>query len=221
MKKLLLVFSVIFGLGILGWYWFSPQGIEPILSSPHLPSFVRQPAPVPNEWKEKQATLPPLEGVDGNFLQSLKAEALKIDSVNVNAEEAEQKARAQVDAMGEKEIEFLAKFVTSEGASGPERIYSIYLLDMAGDRAWGALREVALTPLKERMAAPHTMEEVKSMQEKALVYMAVDALAEQAKENPRAREELERWASEARSPEVRGYILDRLKELSSQTPVGG
>lgn len=220
MKKLGLALAIVLALGALGWYVLSPEKGQPILSSPNLPTFLRQPAPVPEEWKEKQSSLPPLEGVDGNFLKSLKEEALKIDSVNVNAEEAEQKAKAQADAMGEKEMQFLAKLVTSDGASGPERIYSIFLLDMAGDRAWGSLKEIALTPLKERMAAPHTMEEVKSMQEKALVYMAVDALAEQAKENPRAKEELERWAAEARSPEVRGYILDRLKELSSATGSG-
>jgi hypothetical protein len=215
MKKLWwgLLFVLVGGAGV---FLLLPKSEnQNFLPAKLLPAALRPAVPPPKAFQEKQAVLPPLEGVDGKFLQFVLDEAPKIDSLNVNAEEADRRARAQVDSLGERELEFLGKMVNSEGATGPQKIYSVYLLDLAGERAWGSLREVALAPLKERMAAPHTMEEVKSMQEKAFVYMAVDALAEQAETNPKAVEELERWAAEARNPEVRAYILQKLKELPS------
>ncbi len=217
MKKVLLILVFVLAAGV-GVFLLLPKSENGELQPAKLlPAALRPVTPPPQAMQDKKAVLPPLEGVDGGFLQFVIDEAPKIDSLNVNAEEADRRARAQVDALGEKELEFLGKFVNSEGATGPQKIYSVYLLDLAGERAWAAMKEAALTPLKERMAAPHTMEEVKSMQEKAIVFMAIDALAEQAGSNPKAVEELERWAAEARSPEVRAYILEKLKELPSSS----
>ncbi len=217
MKKLLFVLLLVIGVGV-GAFLLMPKSENGELQPTKLlPAALRPVAPPPKALQEKQAVLPSLDGIDGAFLQFVIDEAPKIDSLNVNAEEADRRARNQVEALGEKELEFLGKFVNSEGATAPQKIYSVYLLDLAGERAWGALKEVALAPLKERMAAPHTVDEVKSMQEKAFIYMAIDALAEQAESNPKAAEELERWAAEVRNPDIREYILKKLKELPSST----
>lgn len=215
MKRILLVLVLVIGAGV-GIFLLLPKSENGELHPAKLlPAALRPTVPPPKVLQDKQAVLPPLDGVDGKFLQFVIDEAPKIDSLNVNAEEADRRARAQVDDLGDRELEFLGKFVNSEGATGPQKIYSVYLLDLAGERAWNALREVALTPLKERMAAPHTVDEAKSMQEKAFIYMAIDALAEQAESNPKAVEELERWAAEVRNPDIRDYILEKLKELPS------
>jgi hypothetical protein len=169
---------------------------------------------LPPVFEAQKATLPPMDGVNLALLHTIAEEAPKLDTTKVDADAAEVKAMEQAQALTESDMDFLAKLVQSDSSTANQKIYSIYLLDLSKAKAWKFLKEVALTPLKNRVSAPHTMDEAKAMQEKSLVFMAIDALAEQAKTDAGAKAELASWAESAASREAQEYILEKLKELA-------
>lgn len=156
---------------------------------------------------------PSADGVNPVFVAFLKREAALLESTKNDAVKAEQRVEVQAEAMGPREISFAKDTALAPQAAANERILSAYLLVSAGEKAWSAIQELLLAPLSRARAEPHTIEEAKAMQEKALRLMAVDGLAEQAATNARARELLSRMASEVQDPGLRNYILQKLGEL--------
>jgi hypothetical protein len=153
------------------------------------------------------------EGAAGNFQRFLLSEAASVGSPNVDAAAAAARVAAAAAAMTEPEIEAARDLALAPGAPGSQRVLATYLLTAGGKKSWRALKDIALAPTSSSRAEPHTVDELKNTQGKALSLMAVDALAQQAATDPAAREELLRWESEAKDATIRSYIGRKLREL--------
>jgi hypothetical protein len=210
MKKILFGLAVVIAV-VLGFFFAKDSTFKeiPLFTPP------KENQSIPQVFESQKEKLPPLDGVNLALLHTIAEEAPKLDSTQVDAEAAELKALAQAQVLNDSDMDFLVKLVQSDSSTANQKIYSIYLLDMSKEKAWKYLKEIALSPLKNRVTAPHSMDEVNAMQEKSLVFMAIDALAEQAISDQKARAELEKWAETAPSREAQEYILEKLKELSN------
>jgi hypothetical protein len=155
---------------------------------------------------------PPPPGAKPEFVEFLGKESIALDSTNLDAEAAERRALEQAAAMGPLEIQYSKDVVLSEGSAN-QRVLALYLLTLAGPKAAGALREIVLAPLPDGRVKADSEEEHRLMQEKAQRVTAIDALADQAKKDPAARDSLLRLADEVRDQSVRAYILKKIQSL--------
>ena len=192
------------------------QNAEQNLSNP-----INSVAPIPDRAtvvaiSEAAKTAPP-EQARPELVSFFKKESSEMDLKKENTVEAEERAEAQAGLMNASDISFVKKNVLSANSSANEKIFGVFLLGKAAGKSVSALSDIIRTPYSSRPnPAPHTVEETKAMQEKAIVYMAVDALAAQAKDgDASALEELRRLANEAPDPGVRNYVLGKIAELSA------
>jgi hypothetical protein len=147
------------------------------------------------------------------FVDFLRIEAKSLDTVGIDAEAAERRAQSAASSMGPKEFQFARDVALSAASASGERIMAIFLLTSAGEAGWPALRNILSAPLSRDRVEPHTEAEHKSVQEKALRLMAVDALAEEAVTSERARAELRAWASATPDASLARTIQKKLDGL--------
>lgn len=148
------------------------------------------------------------------FVHFLRTESMEVEA-KVNPEESQQHMEEQMAQMGEAELIYAKERALSEVSSAKEKILSVYLLAGA-KQSTKVLQDFISAPLKGASEPePHTIEETKSMQEKTLRVMAIDALAERAVKDSEAREALLRLAESVQDAGLRDYILRKTRTLPS------
>ncbi len=156
---------------------------------------------------------PPPPGVSASFVTFLLAEAPLLEK-KTDAEEAQKRMEQQAQIMSEADLNFAKDVALSDKSSAAERIIAVYLLSLAGPRAYKILLEHASAPFTAPPnPEPHSADEIKNSQEKALRAIAIDALLEQATTQEK-RDDLSKLATETREPWLRSYIEKGLKALS-------
>jgi hypothetical protein len=211
MKRFILA-AAAFVIAFALFYFRDHPRLEPLVAP--LQNITSAPSPVANPAPSVPPAVPPPAGAKPEFVEFLGKESVAMDSTNVDAESAERRAMDQAAAMGPLEIQYSRDTVLSGKGSANQRVLALYLLTLAGPKAAGALREVVLAPLPDGRVQPHSEEEHKLMQEKAQKVTAIDALADQAKQDPSARDSLLRLADEVRDQGLRAYILKKIQSIT-------
>lgn len=212
MKRLGLLFAALF-LGLVALFLNKDHPrLEPLVAPLQklIPLANVASTPVP---AVAPAVTPPA-GANPAFVKFLGEESVRLDSPSVDTEAAERRSMEQAAQMGPLDILYSRDTVLSGKGSANQRVLALYLLTLAGPKAAGALREIVLAPLPDGRVAAHSEEEHALMQEKAQKVTAIDALAEQAKQDPAARDSLLRLADEVRDPGLRAYILKKIQSNS-------
>jgi hypothetical protein len=210
MKRIILAAAaIIVVLSALFFYRDHPQ-LAPLVAPLQAlaPSAPATPAPTAGV----SPALPPPPGAKSEFVEFLGRESIALDSTNLDAEAAERRSMEQAEKMGPLEIQYSRDIVLSEGSAN-DRVLALYLLTLAGPKAAGALREIVLAPLPDGRVKADSEEEHRLMQEKAQRVTAIDALADQAKKDPAARDSLLRLADEVRDQGLRSYVLKKIQSL--------
>ena len=216
MKRYLpLLFAALLLAGaFLAWRYHNLTSPTNILSDPdNAAPPTREPNPDPSLPQAPVAPAPPAEKVAPTFVSFLSAEATSMDSPRIDADLAQKRMEEQAARMGEHELRYARDLVLGGQYPANQRIVAAAVLGLAGEKGWEAGRAAVVPPFESGRAEPHSLDEVKNTQAKALAIMLVDSLAEQARTNPRARDELARWGKEAKDSTVQKHIARRLKEL--------
>lgn len=210
MKRLILALVALIVLVTLFLFRDHPR-LEPIVAP--LQKLGSASAPAPGPAPSVPPAVPPPPGAKPEFVKFLGEESVRLDSPNVDTEAAERRSLEQAGAMEPLEIQYARDTVLSGKGSANQRVLALYLLTLAGPKAAGALREIVLAPLPDGRVQAHSEEEHNLMQEKAQRVTAIDALTEQAKQDPAARDSLLRLADEVRDPGLRAYILKKIQSI--------
>jgi hypothetical protein len=210
MKRITLAVAAILIILVVLFLFRDHPRLEPLVAPLQklAPSVASSPASAPS----LAPALPPPPGAKPGFVEFMGRESIALDSTNLDTEAAERRALDQAEAMGPLEIQYSRDIVLSEGSAN-QRVLALYLLTLAGPKAAGALREIVLAPLPDGRVKADSEEEHRLMQEKAQRVTAIDALADQAKKDPAARDSLLRLADEVRDQGLRAYILKKIQSL--------
>ncbi len=160
-------------------------------------------------------------GVDLGAMESgplndwLRQEAVSMDMTNNDVAQVEIKLRASANTLKPEQLKELVSKALSFNTPANERILSAYLLTLnSSDASTGAQFDLAKEALPDLgPALPHSEAELRRTQELALRYMEVDQLAEKAKTDSNARDNLKLLLTQAKSEEVRRYVARKIKEL--------
>lgn len=194
--------------GILNSPSPAPTGNAP--ASPSAPSAGNTEAD-----SEAKPSLPSTDGVSPPLLRFFQEESKSLDSVHVNAAQAEAKGEAQAKAMGSREIRYAQELVLSPHAPANQRILAIYLLTKGSAATNPALKNIATAPSYSDRAEPHTMAEHKNVEGKTFSLEATEELFHRASKNDLgALEELRKVAAEAQDLTIKNYANKKLAELS-------
>jgi hypothetical protein len=218
MNKYIILAVVILGIGMGIWSYKFHSSPRPLLTPPEgtpLPPGYSASQNSPASNPSKVYDPPKAEGVRPEFVAYLKNEAKQINAPKTDSERALTRGEDQANLMGPTEIIYAKELVLAPAAIANERILAAYLLTEAKQKAWSALQEIILSlpPRVNADAGPHSMDEAKHMQEKALRIMAVDGLAEQAETSASARELLIKLGNETPDPSLKAYIQDKIADL--------
>jgi hypothetical protein len=211
MKRLFLALAA-FVIAFALFYFRDHPRLEPLVAP--LQNITTAPSPLPSPQASVPPAVPPPAGAKPEFVEFLGKESVAMDSTNVDTESAERRAMDQAASMGPLEIQYSRDTVLSGKGSANQRVLALYMLTLAGSKAAPALREIVLAPLPDARVQAHSEEEHKLMQEKAQKVTAIDALAEQVKQDGNARDSLLRLADEVRDPGLRSYILKKIQGIS-------
>lgn len=213
----LLFLALLLAGGVLAWRYHSLTSPSNILSDPdNAAPPTREPNPDPSLPQAGPVPAPPAENVTPTFVSFLAAEATSMDSPRIDADLAQKRMEEQAAKMGEHELRYARDLVLGAQYPANQRIVAAAVIGLAGEKGWEAGRQAVTPAFESQRAEPHSIDEVKNTQAKALAIMLVDALAEQAKTNANAREELARWGKEAKDSTVQKHIARRLREIGSQ-----
>ncbi len=209
----LLIAVLVLAAGLLIWRYHKETSDSNLLSDPqNAAPPTREPGPISATTPSPGLTVPP-ESVSPAFVSFLQSESRNLDSPKIDAELAQRRMEEQARAMGDEEIRFARDLVLNEQNPANQRIVAASLIGMTGERGWSAAADIALRSFASERAEPHSVDEVRNSQAKAMALMEVDSLAEEAAKNPKAREELLRWASAAKDPTVRNYLQKKVRDL--------
>lgn len=218
MKRLLLILAIVcmVSAGLLLWrYWniANDQGIAPGTVDSTAPATGgNTPPPAPN------AGIPPVpspSGVSPAFVTFLQTEARSLDSTKVNAEAAEQNVAEQAALMGENEIRYARDLALGPQNPANQRILAAFLLGAAGAKGRPACGELILATTNSNRAEPDSIDELKNVQSKSISLMCVDAIADAAKTDRTAREDLRRLAAQVKDSTIKNHIAERIRTLPS------
>lgn len=200
--------------GILIWRYHNLTSPSNILSDPdNAAPPTREPQPDSSAPLPGAAPTPPPENVAPAFVSFLAAEATNMDSPRIDADLAQKRMEEQTAKMGENELSYARDLVLGDQYPANQRIVAAAMLGLTGKKGWRVASDIAGRSFGTERAAPHSMDEVKTNQAKALALMVIDGIAEQAAKNPEARDQLHRMAKEAKDATVVKHIQRKLKEL--------
>lgn len=128
------------------------------------------------------------------------------------AKEVELKTAAQ--KLTPSEVQFLKERSINMKDAANSRILAVYVMSLAPDVTEEALLEVAQAPLVMQGEHPvHSPEETLAAQEKSLRRMAIDALIEQARQNPDRRTALKTAIGQITDSSLREYAEKSYQKL--------
>lgn len=171
------------------------------------------PAPDPKSPGSSKASLPPTENVSPAFVQFMTDEARSMNAPSMDMEAAEARVVEQVSQMGFEEVEYARAIALSPEAPANQRILAAYLIASGGAKTRDAADDLVNREFDSKRAKPDTMEEKKNVDAKASALMVVDKTAKRAETDPSAREDLARWAAEAKDSTIKKYIEATLRRL--------
>ena len=139
-----------------------------------------------------------------------------MDSTQNNTPDIEIKIRAMAQSLRKDQLEALSTLVLNVSLPINDRVFSNYLISLnQTPEAAAAAGKIAGTGIPDfGPPNPHSDSELKRSQELAIRYMQIDALADRAKTDSNARDNLKLWATGAESEEVRRYAARKIKDLS-------
>ncbi len=156
------------------------------------------------------------ETVDPQFVQWFQTESTHVDSVAVDLKAKEKELVQIAKSLDERKIRYLQKTPLNPQSSQAERILSIYMLTLGGEKAQSALVDIASQDLNLGRAEPHTIEEVKNNQLRANQIMAVDAIAESQRELNAKIDDLQKIIWKTSDQIVKSYAQRKQDELRTQ-----
>ena len=139
-----------------------------------------------------------------------------MDSTQNNSPDIEIKIRAMAQSLRKDQLEALSALILNVTLPINDRVFSNYVLSQnQTSDAVAKAGKIAGTGLPDfGPPNPHSESELKRSQELAIRYMQVDALADRAKTDSNARDNLKLLAAGAESAEVRRYASRKIKDLS-------
>lgn len=210
----LLFLALLLAGGIFAWRYHHLTAPDEILSAPdNAAPPTREPNPDPAVPQPTSPLASPPENVSKAFVAFLAAEAASVESPQIDADLAQKRMLEQAGKMGEEEIKYTRDLVLNDQNAADLRILGAYMLGLAGAKGRTACREITLQPTNSARAEPHSVAELKNTQNKSLGGICIDALFEQAKTDPSAREELVRWAKDAKDSTIQKLLAQRVREL--------
>lgn len=156
------------------------------------------------------------EAVDPQFAQWFHAESAQVNSTSVDLKAKEKELMQIAKSLDERKIRYLQKAPLNPKTSQAERILSIYMLTLGGERAQAALVDIASQDLNLERAQPHTTDEVKNNQLRASQIMAVDAIAESQRELNAKMDDLQKIIGKTADQFVKNYAQRKRDELITQ-----
>ena len=138
-----------------------------------------------------------------------------MNSVDHNTQEVDIRLRAQAKTLQPEQLSVLSQMATDIKLPANSRVFSAYVLTLTEQpQAIENMKDLASKALPDfGPVLPHSEAELRRTQELALRYMQVDEIAERAKTDANAKNNLILLSTSAESEEVRAYALRKLKSL--------
>ena len=145
----------------------------------------------------------------------VEQDSKSMNSANHNTESVAVRLKAQARTLLPEQLPVLSQMATDTNFPANSRVLSAYVLTLTElPQTIENMKDLASKALPDFGAIlPHSEAELRRGQELALRYMQVDEIAERAKTNADARNNLILLTKNAESEEVRAYALRKLKSL--------
>lgn len=145
----------------------------------------------------------------------VEQDSKSMNSVDHNTEEVAVRLKAQARTLLPEQLPLLSQMATDINFPANSRMLSAYVLTLTDQpQAIENMKDLASKALPDfGPVLPHSEAELRRAQELALRYMQVDEIAERAKTDANARDNLILLSTSAESAEVRAYALRKLKSL--------
>lgn len=145
----------------------------------------------------------------------VEADSKSMNSVNHNTDEVAVRLKAQARTLLPEQLPILSEMASDINFPANSRMLSAYVLTLTDQpQAIENMKDLASKALPDfGPVLPHSEAELRRAQELALRYMQVDEIAERAKTDANARDNLILLSKSAESEEVRAYALRKLKNL--------
>ncbi|UOF01357.1 hypothetical protein [Bdellovibrio reynosensis] len=148
------------------------------------------------------------------FKQWFSSEAENVEKSASNPKVKELELRERVYNMQADEIRFLGKQSVDMSGPAKQRILATYLLTIAPNKTAETLFFVMEAPLQiTGDAQVHSTDETLSAQEHSLRRMAIDALIEKARQDPRFKNQLNDRIPRIENIALQDYAKRRIREL--------
>jgi hypothetical protein len=145
----------------------------------------------------------------------VEQDSKSMNSVDHNTEEVAVRLKAQARTLLPEQLPLLSQMATDINFPANSRVLAAYVLTLTEQpQTIENMKDLASKALPDfGPVLPHSEAELRRTQELALRYMQVDEIAERAKTNANAMNELILLSKSAESEEVRAYALRKLKSL--------
>ena len=141
-------------------------------------------------------------------------EADNVDRIGDDSLHAERRLKKVAAQLNRTSINYLLSTATNPSAAANQQVMAVYLLTLSGSQALHELADIASSPLPEgEVTQPDSLTETSQMQSKALRVMAIDSLAEQAKRDVAALNQLKKAIATISDPYLRAYARKKLANL--------
>ncbi len=200
--------------GLAFWYGRENRGDTSalVIGSPSPPGSPASLSGGPTPKKNAPA-LPSTEKLAPAFVSAFQAEARAVDSPRVDPVAAEARVLEMLSQMGEEEVLYAKNLVLAPEAPANQKLFAAYLIAKGGEKTQRAAAELVTQTFQSDRAEPDTVEEHKNVQAKSYALIAVYEKAKEAETSSAAREELVRWARDAKDSTLKKEIESALRRL--------
>lgn len=145
----------------------------------------------------------------------VEQDSKSMNSVDHNTEVVAVRLKAQARTLLPEQLPLFSQMASDINFPANSRMLSAYILTLTDQpQAIESMKDLASKALPDfGPVLPHSEAELRRAQELALRYMQVDEMAERAKTDANARDNLILLSKSAESEEVRAYALRKLKSL--------
>lgn len=148
------------------------------------------------------------------FIQWFENQAREMEKSVTDPKGKELELKTVAQKLTPPEVQFLKERSVNMKDAANNRILAVYVMTLAPEVTGEALAEIAQAPLVMQGEHPvHSPEETLAAQEKSLRRMAIDALIEQARQNPDRRGALKTAISQITDPSLREYAEKSYQKL--------
>lgn len=224
-KNKLMILGLGFGLILSAAFYFSnrPQSaktthivrkakLAPEWAIPSESQIAAMKASTPGE----RGASPAASDADPEFVRWFAMEAQHLQARETHSLATEKELKARAAKFSSKDISYLASRSTSALVPASERILASYLMGLSAEQASEALVDIASqAPTNPGPHEAHSIDEVKSAQERAHKIMAVDAIYNSQSEISHKIEKLQSIVNQSPDTTVKKYAADKVSDLNS------